>query len=78
MSIKGEIKKIEDRIHSDPDVICVTEQYWKRGFFKVHGYEDLGLLTREEVLEKLDGDDVELVFLEFEDNWRGGDHEREE
>ena len=77
MSVKSELKKIEDRLIGDPRVIIVSEQLSKRGFFKVQDHEDDGLLTREEVLEKFDADDVNLIFLVYEDNWRGGEDERE-
>jgi len=73
MSAKSEIKKIEDRIRFDPQVITVTEKYDKRGFFRVHGHEDLGLLNHDQVIEHFDPDEFDLVFIEYDDNWRGGE-----
>jgi len=79
MSAKSDLDRIEKRLGGDAIVISAIEQFDDRGIFKVWCERDeLGLLTREELYEKFgDREDVELVILEYVDNWRGDD-EREE
>jgi len=72
MSAKSELKRIEDRLGGDLMVITAIEQFDNLGFFEVHGVdEDLGLLTREEVLERFERDGVKLIFMMYVDDWRG-------
>jgi len=78
MSVKSRLEKIKKAILGEREVIVAHESLEHRGSFAVNGHDELGLLSEEAVRSQFGDQDHKIIFLVYEDNWRGGEYEREE
>jgi len=75
MSAKSKLEKLEKleraSLAGNRKLIVAHECLDDRGKYKVIDYEDLGLLSLEEIKKHFEAQDVKILYITYVDNWRG-------
>ena len=72
MRLKSKLEKIFNDLIGKREVIIAHESLEHRGSFKIIHHDELGLLSHEAVKAHFNDQEFEVIFLIYEDDWRGG------